>query len=216
MMAMHVPHRIEQRRFSRDVMDVAAAYITDTHLRTSRAADSHIPASRRPSALIRMAQCPKPCVNRGWRCSAVNTGQIASIPAVTVPLGASLEQAAQLMLRWHTGAVVVTENIDGHLRVAGILTDRDIVRARLKHSGALSTLNVADVMTAEPLVLEAHLGIDNALRNLQARAVRRAPVVDRDGALLGVVSTDDLLRFIAAELTGLAQLVTRQTRTSLP
>jgi CBS domain-containing protein len=146
----------------------------------------------------------------------VNTGQIVSIPAVTVPLGASLEQAAQLMLRWHTGAVVITENIDGNLRVAGILTDRDIVRARLKHSGALSTLNVADVMTAEPLVLEAHLGIDNALRNLQARAVRRAPVVDRDGALLGVVSTDDLLRFIAAELTGLAQLVTRQTRTSLP
>ena len=146
----------------------------------------------------------------------MNTGQIASSPAVTVPLGASLEQAAQLMLRWHTGTVVVTENIDGNLRVAGILTDRDIVRARLKHSGALSTLDVADVMTAEPLVLEAHLGIDNALRNLQARAVRRAPVVDRDGALLGVVSTDDLLRFIAAELTGLAQLVTRQTRTSLP
>ncbi len=140
----------------------------------------------------------------------MNTGQIASIPAVTVPVGASLEQAAELMLRWHTGAVVVTENLGGHLRVAGMLTDRDIVRARLRHSGALSTLNVADVMTVQPLVLEANIGIDNALRNLQAREVRRAPVVDRDGALLGVVSTDDLLRVIAAQLGGLAQLVGRQ------
>ena len=139
----------------------------------------------------------------------MNTGQIASIPAVTVPVGASLEQAAELMLRWHTGAVVVTENLGGHLRVAGMLTDRDIVRARLKHSGALSTLNVADVMTAQPLVLDANVGIDNALRNLQAREVRRAPVVDRDGALLGLVSTDDLLRVIAAQLGGLAQLASR-------
>jgi CBS domain-containing protein len=129
---------------------------------------------------------------------------------VTVPVGASLEQAAELMLRWHTGAVVVTENLGGHLRVAGMLTDRDIVRARLKHSGALSTLNVADVMTAQPLVLDANVGIDNALRNLQAREVRRAPVVDRDGALLGLVSTDDLLRVIAAQLGGLAQLASRQ------
>jgi CBS domain-containing protein len=141
----------------------------------------------------------------------VNTGQIASIPAVTVPLGASLEQAAELMLRWHTGAVVVTENLGGHLGVAGMLTDRDIVQARLKHSGALSTLNVADVMTAQPLVLQTEVGIDNALRNLQARDVQRAPVVDSDGALIGVISTDDLLRVIAAELSGLAQLVTRQT-----
>ena len=146
----------------------------------------------------------------------MNTGQIASIPAVTVPVGASLEQAAELMLRWHTGAVVVTENLGGHLRVAGMLTDRDIVRARLKHSGALSTLNVADVMTVQPLVLEANIGIDNALRNLQAREVRRAPVVDRDGALLGVVSTDDLLRVIAAQLDGLAQLVGRQGHCTTP
>ncbi len=146
----------------------------------------------------------------------MNTGQIASIPAVTVPVGASLEQAAELMLRWHTGAVVVTENLGGHLRVAGMLTDRDIVRARLKHSGALSTLNVADVMTVQPLVLEANVGIDNALRNLQAREVRRAPVVDRDGALLGVVSTDDLLRVIAAQLDGLAQLVGRQGHCTTP
>ena len=141
----------------------------------------------------------------------MNTGQIASIPAVTVPVGASLEQAAELMLRWHTGAVVVTENLGGHLRVAGMLTDRDVVRARLKHSGALSTLSVADVMTVQPLVLEANVGIDNALRNLQAREVRRAPVVDRDGALLGVVSTDDVLRVIAAQLGGLAQLASRHS-----
>lgn len=146
----------------------------------------------------------------------MNTDQIASIPAVTVPLGASLEQAAEVLLRWHIDAVVVTENLGGHLRVAGMLTDRDIVRARLGHCGTLSTLSVAVVMTPEPVVLEAHAGIDSALRNQEARAVRRAAVIDRGGALLGVISTDGPIRDVAAELTGLAPLIPCQSRPGMP
>ncbi len=142
----------------------------------------------------------------------MNIGQIASKHAVTVPLGASLEQAAQKMLQCSVGAIVVTDDAGGRPAVAGIITDRDIVRARLEHASALSALDVADVMTRTPLVLDAQESLTNAIRHLQARRVRRAPVVGRDGELLGLVSTDDLLGEIAAELIGLAHLVARQGR----
>ncbi len=142
----------------------------------------------------------------------MNIGQIASKQAVTVPLGASLEQAAQKMLQCSVGAIVVTDNSGGRPAVAGIITDRDIVRARLEHASALAALDVADVMTRAPLVIDAQESLTNAIRHLQARRVRRAPVVGRDGELLGLVSTDDLLGEIAAELAGLAHLVARQGR----
>lgn len=142
----------------------------------------------------------------------MNIGQIASKQAVTVPLSASLEQVAEAMLQCGVGAIVVTEPADGHARVAGIITDRDIVRARLGRSSALSALHVADVMTHTPLVLDAEDSIASAIRHLQARCVRRAPVVDREGRLLGLVSTDDLLGEVATELSGLAQIVAKQGR----
>lgn len=140
----------------------------------------------------------------------MNIGQIASKQAVTAPLSASLQEVAETMLQRGVGAVVVIESADGHARVAGIITDRDIVRARLGHSSALSALLVADVMTRTPLVLDAEDSIANAIGHLEARGVRRAPVIDRDGRLLGLVSTDDLLGEVAAELSGLAQIVAKQ------
>lgn len=140
----------------------------------------------------------------------MNVGRIASKQVVTVPVGASLEQAAEKMLQYGIGAIVVTDTMDDRPTVAGILTDRDIVCARLEHSSSLCALDVADVMTRTPLVLDADDSIVNAIRHLRARCVRRAPVIDRDGKLIGLVSTDDLLAEIAGELAGLAHVVAHQ------
>lgn len=140
----------------------------------------------------------------------MNIGQIASQLAVTVSVGATLEDAAAEMLSHGVGTLIVTKLWEGRASVAGILTDRDIVRARLQHTSALSALDVADAMTLDPLIIDADESIPNAIRHLKARSVRRAPVVTRDGTLLGVISTDDLIREIAEQLGALAQLVARQ------
>ena len=142
----------------------------------------------------------------------MSIGQICTRGAVTVPIGASLEEAAGKMLELSVGAVIVTNGSFGEPAVAGILTDRDIVRARLGHSGALSAIGVSAVMTRDPLVFDEDETLTNALRALRARDVRRAPVLGRDGRLIGLVSSDDLLAEIAAELGALAQVVERQGR----
>lgn len=144
----------------------------------------------------------------------MNIGHIASKQAVTAPVGASLEDAARLMLQYNVGAIIVTDGSGEHSAVTGIITDRDVVRARLEHSGSLSALDVADVMTRDPLVLDETQSVAMAIRNLRARGVRRAPVLASDGQLLGLVSTDDLLGEIATQLTALAQVVAQQGRKS--
>ena len=112
----------------------------------------------------------------------------------------------------HVGAVVVTEGDIGRARVAGIITDRDIVRAQLGRTADLSSLSAGETMTRDPLVLLEEESIDGAIAHLRARRVRRAPVVRPDGTPVGMVSVDDLLRHLAGKLSGLAGIVARQVR----
>jgi CBS domain-containing protein len=112
----------------------------------------------------------------------------------------------------HVGAVIVTEGAAAHTRVAGILTDRDIVRAQLVHAAALTSLSVGEAMTRDPLVLFEQEPIDGAIAHLRARGVRRAPVVKADGTPVGLLSADDLLGHVAEKLIGLAAIVAQQLR----
>jgi CBS domain-containing protein len=84
------------------------------------------------------------------------------------------------------------------------------VRGQLRRAADLYCLTVGDVMTPDPLVLPAYLEVTEAIDALNARAVRRAPVLDPDGSLAGIVSLDDLLPAVAQELTDLATLMGSQ------
>lgn len=116
------------------------------------------------------------------------------------------------MLEGHVGALIVVAGGDKGGKPVGMLTDRDIVRGQLRLGADLFCLTVGDVMTPDPLSLNANIGVTEAIEALQARAVRRAPVVDASGNLLGIVTLDDLLPAVAHELEELASLIGTQTR----
>jgi CBS domain-containing protein len=121
-----------------------------------------------------------------------------------------LAEAARTMCSERIGALVVVDRQDPSRRPIGILTDRDIVRGQLRLGADLYCLTVGDVMTSDPLVLPLHLEVAEAVEALNARAVRRAPVLDSEGNLAGMVSLDDLLPAIALELDALASLMGTQ------
>lgn len=123
-----------------------------------------------------------------------------------------LAEAARVMCDEHVGALVVIDRSDTRKRPIGILTDRDIVRGQLRRAADLYCLTVGDVMTPDPLVLPIHLEATEAIEALDARAVRRAPVVDASGSLAGMVTLDDLVPILAQELGGLASLMGSQSR----
>lgn len=124
----------------------------------------------------------------------------------------ALADAASTMLESRVGFLIVVEGLGMGRKPVGVLTDRDIVRGQLRLSADLFCLTVGDVMTADPLTLPASSGVTEAIDALRERGVRRAPVVDGSGNLLGVVTLDDLLPAVARELEELATLVGTQAR----
>lgn len=125
---------------------------------------------------------------------------------VTVP-DQPLAEAARTMRDTSVGALVVVDAGETHQRPIGMLTDRDIVRGQLLKAADLHCLIVRDVMSSCPLVLSVELELFEAIEALNRRGVRRAPVVNDAGALVGVISLDDLVPAVANEFLSLANLL---------
>ena len=113
------------------------------------------------------------------------------------------------MRRYHIGDVVVIDQTDGKPVPIGMLTDRDIVVEVVAAGVDPREITVGDLLTRQLEVIEAHESDSDALRRMSAAGVRRLPVVDRDGVLLGIVSVDDLLPPLALQLDAVAELSRR-------
>lgn len=139
-------------------------------------------------------------------------GTVCSRDPVTAPANAPLAALARLMRDRHVGAIIVTRQpIDRPVPV-GIVTDRDIVCAQIERGADLFTLNAEDVMTRDPLVLTETMSLTEGIERLRERGVRRAPVIDNSGGLIGLVSVDDLFAAAAEDLVQLARLLARQPK----
>jgi CBS domain-containing protein len=123
----------------------------------------------------------------------------------------ALADAAHAMLNNRVGSLIVIENRGTARKPIGILTDRDIVRGQLRLGADLFCLTVGEVMTADPLTITIGTGVTEAIEAMQARAVRRAPVVDGFGNLMGIITLDDLLPVVAGELEELSTLIGKQS-----
>jgi CBS domain-containing protein len=113
-----------------------------------------------------------------------------------------LDTAAQIMWDNDCGCVpVVGEN----LKVVGMITDRDICMAAYFQDKELRGLTVSSAMSRKPVSCGADDDIAVAEKLLQDNQVHRLPVTDRGGAVIGVLSIDDIAleagRKLAAGLT---------------
>jgi CBS domain-containing protein len=143
----------------------------------------------------------------------MDVGAICSREVYVVRASEPLVQAAQEMQKRHVGAMVVVESTgDGAVRPIGIVTDRDIVRGQLTRGLDLHHLRVRDVMSTDLLTLSGRASVSEAIERIHARAVRRAPVVNDSGELIGIVSFDDLLPAAVADVQALATLVDQQAQ----
>jgi CBS domain-containing protein len=106
----------------------------------------------------------------------------------TVPADATLADAAREMANDDIGAVLVTDN-GGSL--AGILTDRDIVVRAIAEQRDPSSTKVGDVATRDVEALSPDSSVDDAIKLVREKNVRRIPVVE-DGRPAGIVSIGDL------------------------
>jgi CBS domain-containing protein len=126
---------------------------------------------------------------------------------VSLPPEVSVLDAARTMREQHVGSVVV---VAGGAPL-GILTDRDIVvRVVAADHGHLDSLALREVLARAAITVNEDDPFDVALARMRRHAVRRLPVVDSSGALVGVIALDDILRRIASELGEVSTLIEEQ------
>lgn len=109
-----------------------------------------------------------------------------------VTANATVREAAQVMKREDVGIVpVVDGQNDRHL--LGVVTDRDIA-VRCVAEGKDGTCRVRDVMSSDDLATcNADDDVDNVMDAMRTEKVRRIPIVDERGFLVGIVSQADVL-----------------------
>ena len=130
---------------------------------------------------------------------------------VTVPKGESIVDVAKRMRMLHVGTVIIIEDRNGKHFPVGILTDRDIVLSIVASEPEhLPSILVRDAMDNDLLTAREDASLADALKLMQERGVRRLPVVDREGALVGIVTADDVIRFLAEELHQVVKLMNHE------
>lgn len=135
-------------------------------------------------------------------------GEVCNREVVILRKDESILDAVKLMRENHVGSVVVTEEAGGQCNPVGILTDRDIVVEVLAEGVKLGEVNVGDVMSYELTTIGENADVKDAIELMRSKGVRRIPVVNDTGALVGIMAVDDVVEFIAEELSDLANIIT--------
>ena len=124
----------------------------------------------------------------------------------------SLGEAARLMRKHHVGSLIIVIDRLGERFPAGILTDRDIVVATIAKDLDPRGLTCGDVMSADLMTLREDASVADALALMRERGIRRMPVINQRGSLAGIITLDDLLSLVGAELNEFARVVDWQRR----
>lgn len=117
---------------------------------------------------------------------------------VSVAPDATVLDAAHLMTARGIGGLLVLEGEGGAATLAGIFTERDILRRVVNESRDPATTRVRDVMTSPVLTVSPDTYVRECRATFTDRRIRHLPIVGPDG-LCGVITSGDVLAFEADE-----------------
>ncbi len=138
--------------------------------------------------------------------------EICNREVIVVQRETTVHEAAKLMRQHHVGSVVVVDESKGMRVPVGIVTDRDLVVEIMAPDLVQMVITVGDIMPPKLATVKDSMGIYESIRYMRAEGVRRLPVVDGKGALIGILALDDLLELLAEELLELSRLVRHEQK----
>jgi CBS-domain-containing membrane protein len=127
-------------------------------------------------------------------------GDVMTRDVTTVRRGAPAKEAARRMLRRRVSGLPVT---DAHHRLVGVISEADLLpddreRRRLlrRRRAPRTAARVGDLMRSPAVTVGRTASVARAARLMRRRGVRRLPVVDDAGRLVGIVTRADLVRIV--------------------
>jgi CBS domain-containing protein len=124
--------------------------------------------------------------------------ELMTVRPRTVKAGDSVVEAAKLMRGEDAGIAPIVAGD----RLIGVLTDRDIAIRVVAEGRDPRETRVEDVASEDVVTVDPEQELDEALRLMAQHHVRRLPVVEDDGTLVGIVAQADVARHVDAERTG--------------
>jgi CBS domain-containing protein len=118
----------------------------------------------------------------------VTVADVMTRRVVVLPEDTTLDEAAQVMRDQGIGEVVVTHGPT----LTGMVTDRDIVVRAIAEGLAPRTTTLGAVTRHEIIMVEQSASVEDAVRAMRERGVRRLLVCDADRNLVGIVSLSDV------------------------
>ena len=122
-------------------------------------------------------------------------------PVFHVDVDVPLIAAAREMRERRVGCLLVTD----HERPVGIVTDRDLVLRAMAEGLDCRTTPVSRCVTFDPITVHERDGVSTVAARMRSAGIRRVPVVDDRGKVVGIVTADDLLRELGHELSEITE-----------
>ena len=137
----------------------------------------------------------------------MSIGRICCRNVDLVDQNESVHEAARRMREREVGMLVAVDDME---RPVGVLTAHDLVVRALADGPNAATMLVRAVMTPHPTVIAEEAPIQSAVSVMTFGSVRRLPVVDQAGRVVGLVSLDDVTVQLAEEFTMIGKLLESQ------
>jgi predicted transcriptional regulator len=142
----------------------------------------------------------------------MKVGDICRRAVIAIENSMDVTAAAELMRQQHVGFLIVYRSGDELRQPIGVLTDRDLVIEVIAKKVDPAALNVDDVMTRQPLVANQTEELGDVLQAMRMAGIRRVPVTDTRGALVGVVAIDDAFDVITGFMCDITGSVKNEQR----
>lgn len=137
-------------------------------------------------------------------------GEYCNRDVVTISKNESIRNAAKLMRKHHVGDVLVVESKNGNRVPIGMITDRDIVIEVIAGDVDLDDLWVEDIMSFRLVTSNEKDDLMTTIKRMRINGVRRIPIVNQAGGLVGILSIDDILDVITEQLMDVDQIIAKE------
>ena len=134
------------------------------------------------------------------RASTICTGN-----PVCVPREMTARAAAEEMHKRQVGSLIIVDASDPGGAPLGIVTDRDLVTRVIAAGRDPRTTAVSEVMTYPLVTCRGDTELSDAIRIMRSRCIRRLPVIDAEGNVVGILAADDAVAALAEEMMELAR-----------
>lgn len=142
-------------------------------------------------------------------------GEICTRNVVTVERHTPVPEMARMMRSHHVGNVIVADRAARGTIPVGIVTDRDIVVQVIAAGLDPARLTAGDIMTQDLITAPDDQNAFDTVEQMQRNGIRRLPVVDRMGILVGIIAADDLLELFAMQFTSLSKVAVTERKLEL-